>query len=269
MFHDPVEESRPKAAEPRNPWLYALPGAVMPDEVTCAGQTYRHEHTFKHDFFAATGLYRSGETQVVLKLNRVSSCFGIPLEWIGRYLADHEAKLYRAAHDLPGVPALVGRVGTTGLLHDFVPGAPLGRRDAVAETFFEELQALIDALHDRDIAYVDLNKRQNIIHGSDGRPYLIDFQISLMLARRAGLLGQLRHGILRRFQNADRYHVLKHKRRLREDQLTSDERKIVEHLSIWIKLHRLIARPLTQLRRRILRVVRGDDAQNVAGGTAK
>ena len=62
-----------------------------------------------------------------------------------------------------------------------MPGYPLGRDERVSDTFFDELAELVSWLHERHMAYVDLNKRQNILMGDDGRPYLIDFQISLHL----------------------------------------------------------------------------------------
>ncbi len=255
---------------PRHPWLYALPGARLPANVYCLGRPYQLIHTFKHDFFAGTGLYRGDDGHLaVLKMNRTEPAFGVPLRCIGRFLAAREIRLYRLTADLPGVPALTGPVGDTGLMHDFVPGHPLGRRDAVSDTFFDELMDLLRALHRRNIAYVDLNKRQNILKGDDGRPYLIDFQISLWLPNRGWRRAAPVRWLLRRFQQADRYHTLKHKRRLRPDQLTPDEEAVVERLSIWIRLHRSVARPLTMLRRRVLKGLQAEDEAEVPGSSAK
>jgi hypothetical protein len=153
-------------------------------------------------------------------------------------------------------------------MHAFVPGHPLQRREAVPDAFFPQLETLLRELHARDIAYVDLNKRQNILVGDDGRPYLIDFQISLQLHggwRRV----RLARWLLARFQRADTYHVLKHKRRLRTDQLSPGERAVVERIGFWIRLHRLIARPLTLLRRRALSRLQRGESGAVAGAGAK
>jgi hypothetical protein len=253
----------------RHPWLYALPGAALPRAVRCAGHDYELVETFKHDFFAATGLYRGSNGLAVLKLNRTNPCFGLPMVWAGRFLGRREIKLYRAAHDLAGVPAYIGSVGVTGFMHVFVPGHPPERYEAVSDTFFDELAALVHALHARHIAYVDLNKRQNILHGDDGRPHLIDFQISLWLPPRGWRRLPPVRWLLRRFQQADTYHVLKHKRRLRPDLLRADEERLVTRISPWIRLHRLVARPLTRLRRAALRRLAGNDAEAVPGSAAK
>jgi hypothetical protein len=253
----------------RHPWLYALPTGQLPPTARCAGQDYTLVETFKHDFFAATGLYRGPHGLAVLKMNRVTDCFGLSLLWAGRFLARREIQLYRATADLAGVPALVGPVGETGFMHAFVPGHPLGRREAVSDTFFDELFTLVRTLHARHIAYVDLNKRQNILVGDDGRPYLIDFQISLYLPPVGWRRCRPVRWLLARFQHGDYYHCVKHKGRLRPDLLTPGERQAVERLSIWIRLHRALARPLTQLRRRALRQLQDEADTSVAGSSAK
>lgn len=265
----PVNAPAKLPAGPRHEWLYALPGGRLPDAVETNGERYERVETFKHDFFAATGLYRGPAGLAVLKVGRTNALFGVPLRWIGRLLARHEVRLYQLLQDLPGVPRCVGPVGETGFLHAFVPGHPLGRREHVSDTFFDELETLLAAVHARQIAYVDLNKRQNILVGDDGRPYLIDFQIALHLPRTGWRGWGVSQWVLKRFQRADRYHFLKHKRRLRPELLTPGERAEVERLSIWIRLHRLVARPLTQLRRWVLRRLGAGSADGVAGSSAK
>lgn len=242
---------------------------ALPQTVRSEGVTYRHVETFKHDFFAATGLYQGPTGRVVLKMGRTNELLSIPMAWLGRFLTRREVRLYEHTQDLPGVPRLVGMVGQAGFLHEFVPGHPLQRREVVSDTFFDELLALVRELHRRGIAYVDLNKRENVLVGDDRKPYLIDFQISLLLPPGGwGRFGPARW-LLRRFQQADIYHCLKHKRRLRPDLLAAGEAGVVRRLSPWIRLHRRVTRPLTQLRRRWLRRLRARDDVDVAGAAAK
>lgn len=253
----------------RHPWLFALPGGVLPQAVQCGGETYRLVEVFKHDFFAGTGLYEGPAGLAVLKMGRVNPALTIPMVWIGRFLGRREIRLYAELQDQAGVPRLIGAVGRTGFLHAFVPGHALERREAVSDSFFDELRDLLAEMHRRHIAYVDLNKRQNILVGDDGRPYLIDFQISLHLPPRGWCKLALAQWLLRIFQRADNYHYLKHKLRLRPDLATPEERAIVERTSWPIRLHRLIARPLTNLRRRTLQRLRGHEVAEVPGSAAK
>lgn len=266
MNEPPVTTRRPR---PAHAWLYALPDGELPPRVSCGGVSFQYVQTFKHDFFAATGLYRGPDGLAVLKLGRTTDFLSLPMKWLGQLLTRRELRMYAAAQGLSGVPKLIGRVGRTGLLHVFVPGHALGRRETVPDTFFDELSALLEALHARHIAYVDLNKRQNILMGADGQPYLFDFQISLHLPQTGWRRLWPVRWLLRRFQRADCYHCLKHKRRLRPDQLTPADHAQLSRLSIWIRLHRWIARPFTNLRRRTLKRLKRAEDVPVAGSSAK
>ena len=252
-----------------HPWLYALPGGHLPRSIKTAGHTFDHVETFKHDFFAATALYRGPAGRAVLKTGRQSELLTIPAKWIGAFLTRREVRAYELLQDLPGVPRLVAKVGEKGFLHEYVPGHPLRRRERVSDTFFDELQRLIAALHARNVAYVDLEKRQNILVGDDGKPYLVDFQISLCLPPTGwGRLWPARW-LLRRLQAADRYHFLKHKRRLRPDLLTAQERAQLERPGPLIRLHRLLTRPLTRFRRSTLKRLGALAAARLTGSAAK
>lgn len=261
--------ARRNAAKLRYPWLFALPDGELPRTVKCAGGTYELVQVFKHDFFAATGLYSGSEGLAVLKLGRTNPLLTLPMDWAGRFLARRELRLYEQLREVPGVPRVIGPAGKTGFMHVYVPGHPLGRREQVSDAFFDQLAALLNALHARHIAYVDLNKRENILVGDDGRPYLIDFQISLWLPPIGWRAGWPVQWILRRFQDADRYHFLKHKRRLRPDLLTPTERQAAARVGGWIRLHRWLTRPLTELRRRVLRRLRAAETRPVAGSSAR
>jgi len=241
----------------------------LPRQVAYGQAHYEYIQTLKHDFFAATGLYRGPNGLAVLKLGRVTDFMSLPMRWLGRYLSRREARMYQAAQGLAGIPRLIGMVGESGFLHEYVPGRPLHRRESVPDAFFEQLAALLAALHGRHMAYVDLNKRENILRGDDGRPYLIDFQISLHLPPTGWRRLPPARWLLALLQRADRYHCLKHKRRLRPDLLTPAERAGAQHIDFWIRLHRFLTRPLTYLRRRTVRRLRRTGRIAVPGASAK
>jgi hypothetical protein len=264
----PSIDSRRKP-RPRHEWLYALPAGRLPAQVTCHGRRFEHLRTFKHDFFAATGLYRGPDGLAVLKIGRQNEFMTIPADWIGAFLTRREVRLYELLQDLPGVPQLIGTVGSNGFLHEFVPGHQLGRDEQVSDSFFDELLEMIGTLHARHVAYVDLNKPQNVLIGDDGKPHLIDFQIALHLPPAGWRRLPPVRWFLRRFQHGDRYHYLKHKRRLRPDLLTDAERIEARRLGFWIHLHRRLTRPLTNLRRRVLTRLGRSATADAVGSSAK
>lgn len=243
----------------------------MPAAITLADGVYRHLRTFKHDFFAATGLYDGPSGRVVLKLGRTQSLLGLPMGWLGEWAAEHECDMYRLAEGVAGVPKCFGRLGRTGFAHAFIEGHPLQKREQVGDDFFPQLGRMLDELHVRGMAYVDLEKRENILVGTDGRPWLIDFQISYPgpgLDRRIkrnwgpGALHRvfprgLRQALLARLQQGDRYHLLKHRRRHRPDSMSPEEMAASYRVGVSVQFHRRLTRPLTLLRRGILKQLTG------------
>jgi hypothetical protein len=260
------------------PWLMALGRQSLPNEITAGSARYRMEKTFKHDFFAATGLYaRVGpppadatEAQypekVVLKAGRTADLFGFPMRPLGRWLARREWRHYRALDGVVGVPRVIAMWQEHGFVHEYVEGHPLRRNEWVNDEFFPGLAALLAALHARDMAYVDLEKRENILVGDDGRPYLIDFQISFALTTKALGRSRVARFLLRRLQESDIYHLLKHRRRHRPDQLSPDEIEASYRRPVYIDLHRVFFRPWTLLRRQTLKRMHGGEWSPREGG---
>jgi hypothetical protein len=248
---DPPEGSAVKA---RPAWLKALGNRPLPETVAIGGAPHRLRETFKHDSWAATGLYEgpSGILRVV-KLHREEPAFGVPMSWLGRRLARHETHLLSTLADLKGLPALAGPVSSGGRLlsnavaRDFIDGHPLGNREAVDDSFYPSLRSLLRAMHERNIVYVDLHKRENILVNDRGEPCLIDFQISLAWPRwlPAGPLFAL-------MRRSDEYHLMKHWSRSRPEQCGFDEVVLRSRIPWPIRAHRLIARPIRELRRRLL-----------------
>jgi hypothetical protein len=231
---------------PRVLWfMHALGKAGLPTSVSALGRDYALEKTVKHDFWAATGFYRSADgTRAVVKINRP----GI----IGRWLGYRERRAYAKLQDLPNIPRLLGEAMRSGIVHSYAEGEPLSRESVVPDAFFDQLIALVEELNRRGIAYVDMNKPQNILLGVDGRPHLIDFQIHFDAG--AWWPGWLGRRLLRSFYNGDVYHVLKNKKRFRPDQLTDAERARLENRGLLHRVHRAIMTPIRDyIRRPILK----------------
>jgi hypothetical protein len=210
-----------KTAQPRPKVFRALGKADPPEQVEIDGHPYRRVDILKHDSWAATALYQGSRVMVIAKFNRQQSVFGLPMKWLGRWLAQRETRMLQMLADLPNVPDYSGNLA-------------------------------INDMHARDLAYVDLSKRQNIIVGDDDKPYLIDFQISLNLPGWWPGNGWPMRTVLRLLQDMDDYHVLKHYRDCRPDLLSPEQLDLERYRPWTIRLGRRIGKPLREIRRKFL-----------------
>jgi len=232
--------------------LRALGRKDLPERIDLEGRELVLQKLFKHTAFAAVGLYCDSARQVVLKCHRAAPVLGLPLAWLGELMARYEAAVLRQVQDIRGVPRLVGMHGRTGLIHEYVPGEPLTRHSEVDMQFCRELFLLVRRIHDRGVAYVDLEKAENVLVGEDGLPYLIDFQVAFHVPER--FLGGTfpMRWLRRRLQRADIYHARKHLRRLKRDELSARQRNRLRRKPWSVTLGTSIGTPFKKLRRWIL-----------------
>jgi len=252
----------PATTKSRPPLFRALGAAEPPREVTVQGQVYTLHELMKHDSWAATGIYSGPAGKITCKFNRIQPAFGISLLWLGRLLANNERMTLERLDDLDSVPKSMGDVFAEGKLWPtaiariYIAGHPLGRHERVSSTFFPELRSILETMHARKIAYVDLHKRENIIVGSDGKPYLIDFQIGIDAARkRVAWIPGISY-LFDILAQSDFYHLAKHVVKHEPERRNDPAWDLDKLRPWWIKLHRKIAVPFRELRRRLLVVVK-------------
>ena len=244
-------DSQNQASKKRPRVFLALGHTQPPAEIVINAVPLTIEKTIKHDSWAATALYRSrdGKRKVVCKFNRMQSIFGFPMRWLGRMLARRESKMYERLSDLPNIAEgfkeihVDGKIARHATAHEFIDGHPLRWYDNVNDTFFLKLESTLRELHRRSIAYVDMNKSENVIVDQNGDPCLIDFQISV---RMPGVWPC--SWVLRILQRSDLYHCDKLKYRYRPDQIEKSGVK----KPWWIRMHRRIANPFRAMRRGLL-----------------
>jgi len=209
----------------------------------------------KRDFFAENHLVEAKDgKRYVLKLSR-------PLG----FLAGRERRLYRRLQGLDGIPALGPVQGETWLLHEWVDGRTLASlfdeyaREVesglfadprVPSDFFVRLEALVREVHARGVIVLDLSKRDNVIVRKDGRPALVDFQISVAFPPERGrLLGRAFAELAR----ADLYQVYKHRRRHGFARNEEEWRAGRDRSALHSFHHRFIRNPWLAFRRRFLK----------------
>ncbi len=103
-----------------------------------------------------------------------------PLRAVNRHALKHEFRAYRRLEGLPGIPGCHGLVEDRFLVLDFIDARPF--RDArTGPEFFDRLQQIIRAMHERGVAHGDLKRKANLMVDPQGRPVLLDFGAATVL----------------------------------------------------------------------------------------
>jgi RIO-like serine/threonine protein kinase len=180
------------------------------------------------------------------------------MRWLGRRLAARESGFMERLAGIEGIPRSLGPISRDGKVLDhavsreWIPGHALVPAERVDAAFFPTFRRLLAAVHARDVAHVDLHKRENILVDEHGRPWLIDFQISLALPQKDRFAAMLLRGMLRVFQRCDEYHILKHEMNHRPDDAAATWAEIQRCRPWWIRAHRCVAVPFRRVRRGLL-----------------
>jgi hypothetical protein len=260
------QSNAPVAVIKRPAFLRALGVEDPPATIEIRGVPYERVDVYKHDSWAATALYqkKDGDCKVVCKFNRIQPLGIVPMRWLGRCLAARERCAYKRLADVPNVPDDMGPVqqGDETLRHAFahayVEGHPLGEDEQVGDRFFAELRHVLQLMHKRGLAYLDLHKRENILVSDKGAPIFVDFQICFLGRYRLWSYPPFRW-IRTMLQCSDEFCLAKHVRRLAPTQLSELGLVRYRQPPWWIRLHRLIAVPFRQTRRKLLSLLRVRD----------
>ncbi|MEM1209378.1 MAG: hypothetical protein AAGI54_08930 [Planctomycetota bacterium] len=260
----------PTDRKPRPPWLRALGRLDPPERVEVDGRPFRRLKLYKHDAWAATCLFADeadDDRRAIVKFSRRARLGLIPMGWAGRALTRRETRLLHRTADVAGIPNDLGPVAwqrpdepgprpdPATAAREFLDGETLKdhRLDhRVSDTFFAELDDIVDALHAQGVAYVDMDKADNIIVTPDGRPALIDFQIHFVIPRWLPLGRYSLGWLLKLLQRSDRYHLMKHKLRTRPDLYPGGEEELDRLRPAAVRLWRRISKGPQRLRRSLL-----------------
>jgi hypothetical protein len=186
---------------------------------------WRSTLLLKRDVFSTVerGRFRAADGEVDAVMRRIDS-----VPWWARPIAGaflrREARALLIAGRLGVGPALL-RHERRFLIRGFLDGVALKiARPSGDIAYFRSAKAALRALHRAGVCHNDLAKEQNWLRGTDGRAYLIDFQLATTFSRRGRLFRIAAYEDLR--------HLLKHKRKYAPEALTACERRVVARKSL-------------------------------------
>ena len=174
----------------------------------------------KDDGYASTHLVEVEGGKWVHKEFRFRFWWGRAFQPLARAWMRHELEISRRLAGIDGIAGEVLPLDDRSFLRRWVEGIDLKAAKRQGHipppAFFEELARVLQAVHARGVAYVDLAKMDNVIVTPDGRPVLLDFQLAVTRYEgRSRLRRRLSDWWLPRLQREDRRHLIKMRRHVR------------------------------------------------------
>jgi serine/threonine protein kinase len=190
------------------------------EQVESLGRPLRPGDGRKADLIAM----RLGDVEVVVKDFARKS---LARRLLGRMQLARELRAYRQAGRDEALPAVLGRVDRHALALERVEGnllALTATRFADALPVLRQLRRLIDRLHARGVAHLDLRGKSNVLLRPDGRIVVVDMGAAVCFRP-----GSLAHRLLFRWlSTSDETGFIKWKARLCPDLLDDDELRFLD-----------------------------------------
>lgn len=102
------------------------------------------------------------------------------IRWtLGWWLIQKEWNIYAKLSGIQGIPKPFKRIDRFAFAIEFIPGRAIGRNEDLPPSFFSNLKRILEEIHHRGVAHLDLRHKGNVLVTEKGEPYLIDFNSSL------------------------------------------------------------------------------------------
>lgn len=174
------------------------------------------------------------------------------LSRLRRRMLGNEFRVYRQLEGVPGIPRCYGLIDRHYLLLEHIEGTAFRELEFAADDAVHgKLIELIENLHGKGVAHADLKRRDNLILGNDGEPYLVDFGTAI--TRKLGFR-PLNHLLFRMAKQLDYHGWYKNKYRNSTTPRDPADAKYykpmrTERAARWLR--RIFRRPLEALRQRL------------------
>lgn len=142
--------------------------------------------------------------------------------WLTRSLhrrnLHREHRAYQRLQGLQGIAPCLGMPDRDTLVLGYISGTPYRYTEFTDRTaWFEALEGTVQTMHQQGVGHGDLKRKENLLAGDDGRPYVLDFGTAWL--RRPGR-HPLNHWLFRFCCRLDINAVIKHKYHGRYDQVS-------------------------------------------------
>ena len=186
----------------------------------------------KKDIFGRVSLVRSETGPLVRRDTREAA---LAVRWLARYLLSREARALAVLDELDGVPTLV-RADRDTLDRSYIDGVPMQQGRPRDNEYYRAAARVVRRMHRLGVVHNDLAKEPNLLLSSDGKPAIVDFQLSWFSRDRGP--------VFRALAREDIRHLLKHKRTYCPEYLTRRERAILDNPSTVSKFWMMTGKPV-------------------------
>lgn len=174
---------------------------------------------------ADLSIYQLPECAVVVKDFADKSLW---VRLLGRLQIARERRAYRHLDGVAGLPQFFGRVDADAIALEWIDGEVIDDESATREQY-RRLVMITESMHRRGVCHWDLRARRNLLSGSDGSLYVVDFGSAVHIDP-GGWWGRRLFGL---FSTPDRSALLKWKRLWNAGELTDQEARFEGRFESW------------------------------------
>jgi len=191
-------------------------------------------NTLAAGYQGTTLLYENNKCRLVIKVPHGGGL----LKYIHILMLRHEHRIYQNLSEFSYTPKCYGMVDHKYLVLEYIEGQPIrSNRPDDAEGYFSNLFNAIQKLHERNVAHMDLKKKDNLLVIGANQPCLIDFGTSVILKSGFHPFNKFWFNLAKRF---DYNAWIKHKYHNNMDELSEQDaafykRTFIEKISMRIK----------------------------------
>ena len=191
-------------------------------------------HILASGYQGKTLIYKDSSQSLVIK---VPHGRGV-IRYIHRLMLQHEYHVYQKLVGLDGIPECYGMVNDSYLVLEYISGQPIrSKRPEHHAEYFSQLLSIINAMHEKNVAHMDLKKKDNLLVTEKDQPCVIDFGAAVIRKKGFHPFNHFRHSLGIRFDyNAwikHKYHDNMHK--LSKEDIQYYQRTAIEKFSSRIK----------------------------------
>ena len=175
--------------------------------------------------------------QVVVKDYSQSSL--IIRETLCLFILKREIRTLQKLSGIQGVPEYLGDLGPYAYKMEYVEGTiPSDEQLATMQGLLSQLQTIIANMHLAGVTHND-TRANNLIIGSNGQLYLIDFGAVFSRPRSFSLISKPGHWLFNYLTHTDRSKVARLKQRYCPEELSNEDKQLIEKTQLARKITKL------------------------------